>query len=121
MAGDRFLLIPGNRIFAHSGEEIVRLVVFAHVLETEPPLFALAQAALGRAVRCALVAARPIAARSIGAHAPILAGLDPDAVAQGRTDLHDNRLGGTNCAGRKLDKCFSFVPPHPLTPAGWRR
>src|SRR5262249_22138614 len=84
MAGDRFLLIARDRILAHSGEEIVGLVVFAHMMEAEAPVFALAQPALGGAVRRALVAPWPVAARTVGAHAPILAGPDPDAVEQGR-------------------------------------
>src|SRR5262249_31707338 len=110
VAGDRFLLIPGNRVLAHPGEEIVRLIVFADVLEAETPVFPFAQPPLGGSVRRAFAAPRPVAARSIGAHAPILAWLDPDAVEQGRTDLHGRRLCGPEGAGRKLDKCFSLVP-----------
>src|SRR4029077_5313932 len=106
MAGDGFLLILRDRVVAHAGEEIVRLVVFAHVLKTEAPIFALAQAALGGAVGRTFAATRPVAARPAGLRAAILAGLDPDAVEQGRTDLHDDRLCGPEAAGRKLDKCF---------------
>src|SRR5580700_8695362 len=104
MAGDGLLLILGDRVVAHAGEEIVRLVVFAHVLEAEPPIFALAQPALGGAVRRAFAAARPVAARTAGPHAAVGAGLDPDTVEKGRTDLHGRRLCGPETAGRKLDK-----------------
>src|SRR5262249_5562966 len=121
MAGDRFLLIARDRILAHSGEEIVGLVVFAHMMEAEAPVFALAQPALGGAVRRALVAPRPVAARTVGAHAPILAGPDPDAVEQGRTDLHGRRLCGPEGTGRKLDKWFLLVPENSETGSGVRR
>src|ERR1700736_1867613 len=123
MAGNRLLLIARDRVVAHSGEEIVGLVVFAHMMKAEAPVFALAQPALGGAVRRAFAAPRPIAAGAVGAHAPILAGLDPDAVEQGRTDLHGRRLCGPEGAGRKLDKWFLLVPVRrrgPLTPAGRR-
>ncbi len=43
MAGDGLLLISRDRIVAHAGEEIVRLVVFAHVRQTEAPIFLLSQ------------------------------------------------------------------------------
>ena len=39
MAGDRVLLIFGDVVVAHAGEEIVRMVVLAHVIEAEPPIF----------------------------------------------------------------------------------
>src|SRR5208282_2189221 len=40
VAGDVVLLILGDRVLAHPGEEIVRIVVFADVFEAEPPIFA---------------------------------------------------------------------------------
>src|SRR5258708_38689189 len=43
MADDGFLLIAGNILGAHPGEEIVGMVVFAHVFQTKPPICALAQ------------------------------------------------------------------------------
>src|SRR5262249_36582396 len=70
--GDGLFLIARDRILAHSGEEIVGLVVFAHMLKAEAPVFALAQPALRSTVRRAFAAPRPVAARSVGAHAPIL-------------------------------------------------
>src|SRR5260370_37553481 len=43
MADDGFLLIPDNVLGAHAGEEIVRMVVLADMIEAKPPIFALAQ------------------------------------------------------------------------------
>src|SRR5262249_26802664 len=124
VSGNRLLLIARDRVVAHSGEEIVRLIVFAHVLQAEPPVFALAQPPFGSAVGGALPASRPVAARIVRTHAAILAGLDPDTVEQGRTDLHGRRLCGPEGAGRKLDKRFSLVPcvrrRARLTPQGRR-
>src|SRR5215471_13854621 len=80
------------------------------MLQAEAPVLALAQAPLGSTVGRALPASRPVAARIVRAHAAILAGLDPDSVEQGRTDLHDHRLCGPEGARRKLDKRFSLVP-----------
>src|ERR1051326_898973 len=111
MTRNGLLLIARDRVLAHSGEEIVGLVILAHVLEAEAPVFALAQAALGGAMSRALATSRPVAARTVGAHAPILAGLDPDAVERGRTDLRGRRLCGPEGPGRKLDKRFLLVPP----------
>src|ERR1043166_9543741 len=110
VTGNGLLLIARDRVIAHSGEKIVGLVVFANVLQAEAPIFALTQPAFRRAMRRALVASRPVAARAVGAHAPILAGLDPDTVEQGRTDLHGRRLCGPEGTGRKLDKRFLLVP-----------
>src|SRR5262245_43670863 len=39
MAGDRILLVLRHGVVAHAGEEIVVVVVLAHVVETEPPVF----------------------------------------------------------------------------------
>src|SRR5205085_689960 len=50
MAGDGFLLVPGDRVFAHSGKKIVRMIVLAHVMQAEAPIFALAQPTLRRAM-----------------------------------------------------------------------
>src|SRR5262249_59164071 len=80
MPDARLLLIAGNVLGAHAGEEIVRMVVFANVLEAEPPIFALAQPPLGRAVGRGRLAIRPFAGRALGAHPTIFVGLDPDAV-----------------------------------------
>ena len=60
----RVLLILGDGVVAHAGEEIVGMVVFAHVLEAEAPVFLLAQPALGRAMGRPRVAARPLADRA---------------------------------------------------------
>src|SRR5262249_42194340 len=51
VSDDRLLLIAGNVVGAHAGEEIVSVVVLTHVSETEMPVFALAQPALRRPMR----------------------------------------------------------------------
>src|SRR2546423_10372505 len=84
MSGDCIFLVPRDRVVAHAGEVIVRMIVFAHVLETELPVFPLAQPALRGAVRRLKVAARPLANRRLTAWAAILFGLDPDAIEQRR-------------------------------------
>jgi hypothetical protein len=83
MAGDGILLVFGDGFFAHSGEIIVRMVVFTHVLEAEAPIFILAEPALRRAVGGGVAAALPIAARCVGTQAAILAGLDPNSIEEG--------------------------------------
>src|SRR5262249_15998058 len=55
----------------------------------EPPVFALAQPPLRRAVGGGRLAARPFAGRALGAQPTILVGLDPDAVEQGGVAFHD--------------------------------
>src|SRR6516225_6384925 len=78
MADHRLLLIAGDVLGAHAGEEIVSVVVLAHVIETEPPIFALAQPALRRTMRRRRLAIRPFAGWALRAQSPILVGFDPD-------------------------------------------
>ena len=47
MAGDGVLLIARDRVVAHAGEEVVGVIVLAHVIEAEPPVLALLAAPLG--------------------------------------------------------------------------
>ena len=95
MSSDGVLLILGDVIVGHAGEEIVRVVVLAHVLQAKPPVFVLPQPALGRAVRGVTLAAFPVADRRIrGALAPVVAGLDADAVEERRVEFHDRSLWG---------------------------
>ena len=61
MAGQRILLVTRNRVCIHALEEIVGLVVFADVIETEVPVFLVIGPALGRAVRPLVLAVRPFA------------------------------------------------------------
>ena len=61
MAGQRILLVARDRIGIHALEEIVALVVFADVVETEVPVLFRVLAALGRAVRPLVLALRPLA------------------------------------------------------------
>src|SRR5262249_44425641 len=46
VANHGFLLVAGNIFGAHAGEEIVGMVVLAHVFEAKPPIFTLAQPSL---------------------------------------------------------------------------
>src|SRR5579871_1002669 len=59
MSRERVLLITRNRVVAHPGEEIVGLIVLAHVGETESPVLTLTVAPFRRAVACLLGAIRP--------------------------------------------------------------
>src|ERR1700686_2053861 len=63
VAGDGFLLIKRHGIVGHAGEIIVGIVVFAHVLEAEPPILVGLQPALWRAMSRRRLAARPLAWR----------------------------------------------------------
>src|SRR6202049_1977995 len=95
MAGDRVLLIGLDRRIRHAGKVVVGLVVHAHVVEAVAPVLAFVAATLGSAVGRRLAAARPVA---IGRGAPawrILVGLHPDAVEDGRVELHAWSMGFT--------------------------
>jgi hypothetical protein len=61
MTGQRILLVTRNRIRVHTGEEIIRLVVLADVIETEVPVFLVVGTTLGRAVRPLVLAVGPFA------------------------------------------------------------
>src|SRR5579885_3180256 len=71
MAGDGVLLVGHHCGIAHSGEEIVGLVVGADVREAKAPVFPLAPPPLGRAVRCLFLATRPFANRRIAPRARV--------------------------------------------------
>src|SRR5216684_1483595 len=101
MAGNGLLLISGNRVFAHSGKKIVGMIVVAHVMKAEAPIFARAQAPLGRPMGGVLAATGPIAGRIARLRAAVLCGLDPDAVEQRRVELHGYRLCETDAVTRK--------------------
>src|SRR6202048_3589827 len=51
MAGQRILLVTRNRVRIHALEEIVGLVVFADMIETEVPVLLVVGSALGGAGR----------------------------------------------------------------------
>ena len=104
VAGDRFLLIFRDRVLAHAGEEIVRIVVFADVAEAELPIFGRAQPALRRAVGCRRVAARPLAAGKLRPQAAVLVGLDPDPVKQRRVRSHRHDYAGASPEPSRLDR-----------------
>ena len=80
MADDGFLLIPDNVLGAHAGEEIVRMVVLADMIEAKPPIFALAQPPLGGAVGRGRRAIRPFTAWALRAQPTVFVGFDPDAI-----------------------------------------
>jgi len=101
MAYDGFLLITGNILGAHPGEEIVGMIVFAHVFQTKPPIFPLSQPPLGGAVGRGRGAIRPFAGWALPAQPTVFVGLDPDAIEQGRVAFHDRSV----CAcGRDIFK-----------------
>jgi len=75
MADRRVLLIAGDVVVAHPGEEIVRVVVLAHVAEAEPPIFVRERAALGARWGRGRIAVRPFACRTAGAQAAVQVGL----------------------------------------------
>ena len=61
MAGQRILLVARDGVGVHTLEEIVVLVVFADVIETEMEILTRILAAFRRAVRALVRAARPLA------------------------------------------------------------
>ena len=92
MPDHRLPLITGNIVGAHPGEEIVGVVVLAHMVEAEPPIFPLAQPSLRRAMGRGRLAVRPFAGRALAAQPTILVRLDPDAIEQGRVAFHDRSV-----------------------------
>ena len=94
MTGKVFFLIFRDRVVAHACEEVVGIVIFAHMFETKSPIFVGAQAALRRTMRRGRVAARPLAGRQLGAEPTILIGLDPDPIKERRVTAHRFRLCG---------------------------
>ena len=115
MSDDRVLLVAGDVVGAHAGEEIVRVVVLAHVIEAEPPIFALAQTPLGRAMGRRRLAARPLAGRALRAQPTVLVGLHPDAVEQGESYFMTDQYARAAKTPSSLDKLFVRFPrqiPH---------
>src|SRR5262245_46796533 len=92
VADHGFLLVAGNIFGAHAGEEIVGMVVLAHVFEAKPPIFTLAQPSLRGAVGRGRLAIRPFAGRALGAQPTIFIGFDPDAIEEGRVAFHDRSV-----------------------------
>ena len=80
MTDDSVFLISGDVLWSHAGEKIVRMVVGADVIETEPPVFPFAQPPFRCAVGRRRLALRPLAGRALSAKPTILVGLDPDAI-----------------------------------------
>src|SRR5690348_1761733 len=82
VAGDRVLLIARDRVVAHAGEVVIRMIVLAHVIEAEAPVLALLGAPLRGAMGRSMDAARPVAARQFRARPAILVRLDANAIEQ---------------------------------------
>ncbi|MGA8075812.1 MAG: hypothetical protein WB868_00315 [Xanthobacteraceae bacterium] len=93
-----------NRIVAHAGEEVVGIVVFAHMLEAELPVFGCAQPAFWRTMRCRRFAARPFASRKFRACATVLIGLDPDSIEQRRIRTHRHDYAVVSLKASRLDR-----------------
>src|SRR4029078_3102315 len=88
MPGQRILLVSRRPVGIHAGKEIIGLVVFAHMAETEVPVLLVIGAALWRAMRTLVCAARPFAGRDLLARARLLrarfVGLDANTVEKFR-------------------------------------
>ena len=103
MADHRLALVARDVVGAHAGEEIVGVVVLAHVVEAEPPILLLAHRAPSArdgsrrrrspAIRTADAAPQP----------PVLVGLDPDAIKEWRVAGHDRSLCGRGAEPSSLD------------------
>src|SRR5262249_44150103 len=61
MAGQRVLLIARDVFRIHALEEVIRLIVFADVIEAEVPIITRILTAFRSAVRALVLASRPLA------------------------------------------------------------
>jgi hypothetical protein len=110
--GKVFFLIFRDRVVAHTLKKIVRIVVFADVIEAKPPIFRRVQPALRRTVGGRRVASRPFAGRKLGALPAILIGFYPDTIEEGRVITHRYNYAGACMAPSRLDrrqKCTWFA------------
>src|SRR5689334_19109149 len=107
VTGKRILLVGRHGRIAHACEEIVRLVVFAHVIKTETPVVLFTTTALGRAVRGLFLAAVPLAAGPAGLRTAILLRFDADAIKKRRVEFHDRTLCAV--AGDAFKTCFVAI------------
>src|ERR1700677_2642798 len=87
MAGQRILLVARDRVRIHAGEEIIGLVIFTDVIETEVPVFLVIGPALGRPVRPLVLAIGPFAHGGFFTRLRLLLGaqlvrFDPDGVEE---------------------------------------
>ena len=80
-ADDRLALVARDVVGVHAGEEIVGVVVLAHVIEAEPPVFLLHRAPLGRTIGGA--PRIPATAQADVAQLRGDRSADPDAVKKG--------------------------------------
>src|SRR5207247_2134881 len=79
VAGRSRALIGDDVVVAHAGEVVVRLVVFADMIEAEVEVLALLVPAFRRAVAARLAASLPFAGRRLGSLALAIR-IDADAV-----------------------------------------
>src|SRR5262249_15508684 len=92
VAGERVLLVGHYGRIAHAREEIVRLVIFAHMVETEAPVVLFTAAAFGRAVCRLFLATVPLAAGPTSIRTAVLLRFDTDAIKKRRVEFHDRIL-----------------------------
>src|SRR5262249_15700807 len=79
VTGERILLITRHRVVAHASEKIIRVIVFADVIETETPVLVFSVTSFRRTMCCRLLAIRPVTA-PVGYSPAVLIGFDPNAI-----------------------------------------
>ncbi len=87
MAGQRVLLVGEHGVVGHAGEEIVGLVVFAHMLEAVMPAAETCSDPWARYVGRLVLAARPLANRTVVLDAAVLVRLDANAIEKSRRSI----------------------------------
>src|SRR4029079_1628780 len=80
VTGQRVFLVRRHRVVGHTREEIVAVIVLAHVIETETPVLPFLAAALRRAMRRKTLAPRPLAIFILRRATAVVLGLDPNAI-----------------------------------------
>src|SRR5262249_54079165 len=81
--GECVLLVGHHRRIAHAGEEVVRLVVFADVIQAKTPVFLFAASTLRGTVRRFFLATMPLAAWAARSRTAVLLRLYTDTVKKG--------------------------------------
>src|SRR5262249_6345877 len=93
----RRALISDDVVVAHSGEIVVGLVVFPHVVEAEVEVLTLLMPALGGAIAPRLRTALPLAGRRVGS-LDVAIRIDADAVEIFRIQVHHADYGRRTAA-----------------------
>src|SRR5262249_2023976 len=104
MARNGVLLITRNGVVAHPSEEIVGMVVLAHMFQAEAPIFMFPSTPLRRPMGGGIAASGPFARRTLRPQPAVVVGLDPDAIVDGRIEFHDLTLCEVPRRSRKIDK-----------------